>query len=84
MPMRPTHSEDHLIDRIGWLRAVVLGANDGLIAFRGSLSGPSQTLYGRPVSPDVVTALRRSASPLGADASSGKPLGLQRVKRYTL
>lgn len=51
MPMRPTHSEDHLIDRIGWLRAAVLGANDGLIAFRGSLSGPSQTLYGRPVSP---------------------------------
>ena len=30
------HSENHLVDRIGWLRAAVLGANDGIIA-TGSL-----------------------------------------------
>ena len=27
-----THSERHSIDRIGWLRAAVLGANDGIIS----------------------------------------------------
>jgi hypothetical protein len=26
------HPENHLVDRIGWLRAVVLGANDGIIS----------------------------------------------------
>jgi len=25
------HKENHLIGRIGWLRAPVLGANDGII-----------------------------------------------------
>lgn len=30
--MRPIHRERHLIERIGWLRAAVLGANDGIIS----------------------------------------------------
>jgi VIT1/CCC1 family predicted Fe2+/Mn2+ transporter len=30
--MRPIHRETHLIERIGWLRAAVLGANDGIIS----------------------------------------------------
>lgn len=30
--MLPLHSESHLIERIGWLRAAVLGANDGIIS----------------------------------------------------
>ena len=30
--MRRVHSENHLIERIGWLRAAVLGANDGIIS----------------------------------------------------
>lgn len=34
--MRALHRENHLIERIGWLRAAVLGANDGLIS-TGSL-----------------------------------------------
>jgi VIT1/CCC1 family predicted Fe2+/Mn2+ transporter len=25
------HSENHLVNRIGWLRAAVLGANDGIV-----------------------------------------------------
>lgn len=29
---RPLHRESHVIDRIGWLRAAVLGANDGIIS----------------------------------------------------
>ena len=30
--MHPLHREGHLIDRIGWLRGAVLGANDGIIS----------------------------------------------------
>ena len=30
------HRENHLVDRIGWLRAAVLGANDGILS-TGSL-----------------------------------------------
>lgn len=30
--MHPLHRENHLINRIGWLRAAVLGANDGIIS----------------------------------------------------
>jgi VIT1/CCC1 family predicted Fe2+/Mn2+ transporter len=30
--MYPRHRESHLIQRIGWLRAAVLGANDGIIS----------------------------------------------------
>ena len=30
--MHPLHRENHLIQRIGWLRAAVLGANDGIIS----------------------------------------------------
>src|ERR1700686_1570085 len=30
--MRRTHAENHLLGRTGWLRAVVLGANDGILS----------------------------------------------------
>lgn len=30
--MHPLHREAHLVERIGWLRAAVLGANDGIIS----------------------------------------------------
>lgn len=30
--MHPLHRENHLVERIGWLRAAVLGANDGIIS----------------------------------------------------
>ncbi|OKO72857.1 VIT family protein [Bradyrhizobium sp. AS23.2] len=33
------HSEGHLIDRIGWLRAAVLGANDGIISTASLIVG---------------------------------------------
>ena len=32
MPRHLLHPENHLVDRIGWLRAAVLGANDGLVS----------------------------------------------------
>jgi VIT1/CCC1 family predicted Fe2+/Mn2+ transporter len=37
--MRPVHQERHLIDRIGWLRAAVLGANDGLVSTASLIVG---------------------------------------------
>ncbi|PPU93293.1 VIT1/CCC1 transporter family protein [Xanthomonas albilineans] len=37
--MRPTHSERHRTDRAGWLRAAVLGANDGILSVAGLLVG---------------------------------------------
>jgi hypothetical protein len=30
--MRPRHPERHRTERIGWLRAAVLGANDGIVS----------------------------------------------------
>jgi VIT1/CCC1 family predicted Fe2+/Mn2+ transporter len=33
------HAEKHLIDRIGWLRAAVLGANDGILSTASIVSG---------------------------------------------
>ncbi len=37
--MRALHRESHLIQRIGWLRAAVLGANDGLISTASLIVG---------------------------------------------
>ena len=33
------HKETHLVDRIGWLRAAVLGANDGIISTASLIVG---------------------------------------------
>ncbi|WP_430440898.1 VIT1/CCC1 transporter family protein [Shinella sp.] len=41
--MRSVHKENHLIDRIGWLRAAVLGANDGLISTSSLIVGVAAT-----------------------------------------
>lgn len=37
--MRPVHPEHHLVERIGWLRAAVLGANDGIISTSSLMVG---------------------------------------------
>ena len=37
-PYRP-HKEKHLVNRIGWLRAAVLGANDGIISTASLIVG---------------------------------------------
>jgi len=34
-----THRENHLVDRIGWLRAAVLGANDGIVSTASLIVG---------------------------------------------
>ena len=37
--MKSSHPEAHLIERIGWLRAAVLGANDGIISTASLILG---------------------------------------------
>jgi VIT1/CCC1 family predicted Fe2+/Mn2+ transporter len=37
--MRSRHKENHLVNRIGWLRAAVLGANDGIISTSSLILG---------------------------------------------
>jgi len=39
--MRLRHRERHRTERIGWLRATVLGANDGIISTASLLLGVS-------------------------------------------
>jgi VIT1/CCC1 family predicted Fe2+/Mn2+ transporter len=37
--IRPRHAEHHMVGRIGWLRAAVLGANDGILSTASLISG---------------------------------------------
>ena len=37
--IKKSHAEIHLINRIGWLRASVLGANDGILSTASIVSG---------------------------------------------
>src|ERR1044071_5491438 len=37
--MTRLHTENHLVDRIGWLRAAVLGANDGIVSAASLIVG---------------------------------------------
>lgn len=37
--MRSKHLESHQLERIGWLRAAVLGANDGIISIASLIVG---------------------------------------------
>lgn len=39
MPRNHVHPESHLVSRIGWLRAAVLGANDGIVSTASLIVG---------------------------------------------
>ena len=45
--MPPLHTERHLMDRIGWLRAAVLGANDGIVSTASLIVGVAAASSGR-------------------------------------
>ena len=47
MPGTP-HSETHIVHRIGWLRAAVLGANDGIVSTASLVVGVAAAGSGRP------------------------------------
>jgi vacuolar iron transporter family protein len=50
MSRLPAHPESHLVQRIGWLRAAVLGANDGIVSTASLIVGVASA----PTSPDGV------------------------------
>ena len=43
-----THTESHLVARIGWLRAAVLGANDGIVSTASLIVGVAAAAGGKP------------------------------------
>ncbi|MDO8882584.1 MAG: VIT family protein [Pseudotabrizicola sp.] len=45
---RLSHSETHMVHRIGWLRAAVLGANDGIVSTASLVVGVAAAGSGRP------------------------------------
>ena len=45
--MAPRHLERHLIGRVGWLRAAVLGANDGIVSTASLIVGVAAAAQGR-------------------------------------
>jgi VIT1/CCC1 family predicted Fe2+/Mn2+ transporter len=45
--MAPRHLERHMVQRIGWLRAAVLGANDGIVSTASLLVGVAAAAQGR-------------------------------------
>jgi VIT1/CCC1 family predicted Fe2+/Mn2+ transporter len=45
--MRRRHTEQHLIARVGWLRAAVLGANDGILSTASLILGVATASHSR-------------------------------------
>ncbi len=62
--MRPLHREVHLVARIGWLRAAVLGANDGIISTASLILGVASAAS------DATAALTAGVAGLVAGAMS--------------
>jgi VIT1/CCC1 family predicted Fe2+/Mn2+ transporter len=48
LPRSLKHPELHLVERIGWLRAAVLGANDGIVSTSSLIVGVAASAAGRP------------------------------------
>ncbi len=46
--MSRLHAESHLVHRIGWLRAAVLGANDGIVSTASLIVGVAASGAGQP------------------------------------
>ncbi len=49
------HKESHLVSRIGWLRAAVLGANDGIVSTSSLMIGVSAS--GSPRATILLTGI---------------------------
>ena len=65
--MRRWHIETHRTDRVGWLRAAVLGANDGIISIAGLVVGvaasgaDARTVLGSGIAGIVAGAMSMAA-----------------------
>ncbi|MCB2066981.1 MAG: VIT family protein, partial [Erythrobacter sp.] len=47
MPRAYQHPENHMVSRIGWLRAAILGANDGIVSTASLIVGVAAAAAGR-------------------------------------
>jgi VIT1/CCC1 family predicted Fe2+/Mn2+ transporter len=68
-PHRP-HKEKHLVNRIGWLRAAILGANDGIISTASLRMVGRKEKYGS-ISAEKVGARLASPQPRPASPVNG-------------
>ena len=67
MTRTPTHGETHLSYRAGWLRAAVLGANDGILSVASVVIGVAASGAGRSaVATAGITALSAGAMSMAA------------------
>ena len=65
--MARLHHETHRIDRVGWLRAAVLGANDGIVSTASLIVGVAAASQGRgPILVAGVAALVAGAMSMAA------------------
>lgn len=64
LPYQSAHEELHYLDRAGWLRAAVLGANDGIVSVSSLIVGVAAA------GPDRAAILIAGAAGLAADAMS--------------
>lgn len=65
--MARLHRESHRIDRVGWLRAAVLGANDGIVSTASLIVGVAAASQGRgPILVAGVAALVAGAMSMAA------------------
>ena len=73
--MRSRHVESHLVDRIGWLRAAVLGANDGIISTASLIVGVASAVGS--ASEVLITGIAELAAgsmSMAADESAFPPI----------
>ena len=70
---RLSHSEIHMVHRIGWLRAAVLGANDGLVSTASLVVGVAAAGSGKP---EILIA--------GLDRDLAEQVALQLTERDAL
>jgi VIT1/CCC1 family predicted Fe2+/Mn2+ transporter len=64
--VHPRHSERHFVDRIGWLRAAVLGANDGIVSTASLIVGVAAAAATRGVLIAGVAGLVAGAMSMAA------------------
>jgi len=71
------HRERHRTERIGWLRATVLGANDGIISTASLLLGVSAAKWGA-----MAMGLTAGVGMLFGIAASTRSTGLETAKPH--
>ena len=70
--MHPLHREAHLNERIGWLRAAVLGANDGIISTSMRCFGAAVLLFAAGARAETIKEKVQVCA--GCHGENGKPV----------